>query len=121
MTTVTIAGQSVDRNDEGFFTDPEQWSKEIAVELAKEEGIDELTPKHWQVIEFMRSEYFEKGTGPSPSPEAPEPTTGSEAARSKRRPPSRSSPGSRTSPRSPPGDCRSWSRSDPASQVHRCG
>lgn len=65
MTTVTIAGHAIDRNDEGFFEDPDQWNEEVATEVAKEEGIEELTPKHWQVIEFMRSEYFEKGTGPT--------------------------------------------------------
>lgn len=65
MTTRTIAGTTVDVNDEGFFTEPEQWNEEVAVELAKEAGIDELTPNHWKVLEFMRSEYFEKGTGPT--------------------------------------------------------
>ena len=65
MTTKTIAGTTVDLNDEGFFTEPEQWNEEVAVELAKEAGIDELTPDHWKVLEFMRSEYFEKGTGPT--------------------------------------------------------
>jgi tRNA 2-thiouridine synthesizing protein E len=63
MSTATIAGVTVDLNDEGFFTDPNQWTKEIAVELARNEGIDTLTDKHWTVIEFMRKEYFEKGTG----------------------------------------------------------
>jgi TusE/DsrC/DsvC family sulfur relay protein len=37
----------------------------MAVELAKADDIDELTDKHWQVIHFMRSEYFDKGTGPT--------------------------------------------------------
>ena len=32
---------------------------------ARAEGIDELTDQHWQVIHFMRTEYFEKGTGPT--------------------------------------------------------
>lgn len=65
MSTTTYAGVTVDVNDEGFFTDPNQWTTEVAVELAKADGIDELTPKHWQVLEFMRKEYFEKGTGPT--------------------------------------------------------
>ena len=37
----------------------------MAVEIARQAGIDPLTPEHWQVINFMRKEYFEKGTGPT--------------------------------------------------------
>jgi dissimilatory sulfite reductase related protein len=65
MTTTTIAGRSVDVNDEGFLTDPEQWDEEIAAEIAGEYGIETLTDRHWQVVRFMRQEYFEKGTGPT--------------------------------------------------------
>ena len=65
MTTATYAGTTVDLNDEGFFVDPSQWTREIAVELARNEGIDPLTPQHWQVIDFMRKEFAEKGTGPT--------------------------------------------------------
>ena len=65
MSTATYAGVTVDVNDEGFFERPEQWTREIAVEIARDEGIDELTDRHWQVIDFMRSEFAEKGTGPT--------------------------------------------------------
>lgn len=65
MTITTIAGTDVDLNDEGFFTQPEQWNEAIAAELAKAEGIDELTDQHWEVIRFVRDQYFEKGTGPT--------------------------------------------------------
>ncbi len=65
MSTQTIAGVAIDVNDEGFLTDPDQWTRDVAVELARAEGIDELTPTHWQVIDFIRAEYFEKGTGPT--------------------------------------------------------
>lgn len=65
MSTATYAGVMVDVNDEGFFEHPEQWNREIAVELARAEGIDDLTDRHWQVIDFMRKEFFEKGTGPT--------------------------------------------------------
>lgn len=64
-TTATYAGVPVAVNDEGFFEHPEQWTKEMAEEMARNDGIDTLTPKHWQVIEFMRREFFEKGTGPT--------------------------------------------------------
>jgi len=65
MTTATLAGVEVTLDDEGFFEDPEQWTEAMAPELAKAEGIDELTDQHWQVLHFMRKEYFEKGTGPT--------------------------------------------------------
>jgi tRNA 2-thiouridine synthesizing protein E len=63
MTTITAVDVEVDEG--GFFRDPEQWTEDMAPELARREGIDPLTPAHWQVLRFMRSEYFAKGTGPT--------------------------------------------------------
>jgi len=65
MTTTTIAGHDVEMNEEGFFVHPEQWTEDMAPDLARAEGIDALTERHWQVIHFMRKEYDEKGTGPT--------------------------------------------------------
>ncbi|MDP4510037.1 TusE/DsrC/DsvC family sulfur relay protein [Nonomuraea turcica] len=65
MSTTTYAGQPVTVNDEGFFEDPDQWTKDMAPEIAKSLGIDQLTERHWQVIEFMRAEFAAKGTGPT--------------------------------------------------------
>jgi len=65
MATKTIAGKTVQVNDEGFMTDPGEWTKEIAEELAKEEGIAELTPAHWKVIEFCRESARNTGKAPT--------------------------------------------------------
>jgi dissimilatory sulfite reductase related protein len=65
MPTKTVAGTTVDTNDEGFFTNPDQWTEAMAPELALAEGIDPLTDAHWTVIRFMRSEYAKNGTGPT--------------------------------------------------------
>lgn len=65
MPTTTISGHEVAVNDEGFFEDPDQWTEDMAPELARAEGIDDLTDRHWQVIRFMRDEYAAKGTGPT--------------------------------------------------------
>ena len=65
MSTTTIAGVDVTVTDEGFFEDPDQWTEEMAPEIAKGEHIDELNDRHWQVIHFMREEYAAKGTGPT--------------------------------------------------------
>lgn len=53
MAQKNYAGINVDVTDDGYLTDPNQWSKEVAIEIAKEEGID-LTDKHFAVIDFIR-------------------------------------------------------------------
>lgn len=65
MTTITIVGADVTRTDDGFFVDPSQWREEMAPIIAKEEGIDELTSRHLEVIHLMRAQYVKEGAGPS--------------------------------------------------------
>jgi len=65
MPTQTYVDTDVTLDAEGFFTQPEQWTEEMAPKIAQQVGIPELTDRHWQVIRFMRSEYFAKGTGPT--------------------------------------------------------
>jgi dissimilatory sulfite reductase related protein len=65
MTVATVELADVARNDEGFFLDPSQWSEAMVPALAAQEGISDLTDRHWQVIRYMRREYLEKGTGPT--------------------------------------------------------
>jgi TusE/DsrC/DsvC family sulfur relay protein len=65
MTTMEIAGTAVERDPEGFLVDPAPWTPEIAEEIARESGIPELTPRHWQVVQFMRERYLATGTAPS--------------------------------------------------------
>lgn len=52
-------------NPEGFMTDPGQWTKELAVFLAKQEGIDALTENHWQIINFCRETGLTSGSSPT--------------------------------------------------------
>ncbi len=65
MTTTLIAQKPVDVDAEGFLTDPEQWTEEIAEQIAREAGIPELTDRHWLVVRFMRERYLETGTAPT--------------------------------------------------------
>ena len=65
MTQTTIAGRPVEVDAEGFLTDPQAWDRDIAAEIARENGIPELTDRHWQVIDFMRERYLQDGTAPS--------------------------------------------------------
>ncbi len=65
MATKTIATKIVQVNEEGFMTNPAEWTKEIAAEIAKEDGIAELTAAHWKVIEFCRKEGMTSGKAPT--------------------------------------------------------
>jgi dissimilatory sulfite reductase related protein len=65
MTMLTIAAHDVELDDEGFFVHPDQWTEDMAPELARREGIEPLTDEHWKVIRFMRDEYAVKGAGPT--------------------------------------------------------
>lgn len=65
MSITNVAAVDVELDEEGFFVHPEQWTEDMAPELARREGIDELSERHWQVVRFMRSAYLTKGNGPS--------------------------------------------------------
>jgi len=55
---------SIKFNPEGFMTDPSQWTREIAVVLAKQEGL-ELTDEHWKIIEYCRESAKNSGAAPT--------------------------------------------------------
>ncbi len=65
MATKSICGKTVQINEEGFMTNPAEWDKDIAVELAKEEGIAQLSDAHWKVIDFCRKEGAKSGKAPT--------------------------------------------------------
>jgi dissimilatory sulfite reductase related protein len=57
MTNRQYAGKEINCDDEGYFIDPVQWSCEIAIEMAREEGI-EFTAKHMEVLCYLRENHF---------------------------------------------------------------
>ena len=65
MSTLTYAGTPVEVDAEGFMQEPGQWNEQIAAEIAAAEGIDDLTDRHWMVVNFMRNRYLEDGSAPS--------------------------------------------------------
>ena len=55
----------IERDAEGFLAHPGDWSEELALEIARENGVTELTERHWQVVRFMRDRYLSTGSAPS--------------------------------------------------------
>ena len=52
---------------EGFFTDSNFWSVDVAKKMAKANEIGEyaLSEDHWKVINFVRDYYKKNSTGPA--------------------------------------------------------
>ena len=65
MSTTLIGYHELALDAEGFLQEPEQWNEEIAREIAAENGIAELTDRHWQVVKFMRDKFLETGSAPT--------------------------------------------------------
>lgn len=65
METVELVGRKLELDADGHLKNPDEWDKEVAQEFARLEGINELTERHWKVIEYMRKEFKEKGDAPS--------------------------------------------------------
>ena len=51
-------------DSEGFVSDPGLWDRDLALALAAQLGIRELTEVHWRVIDAIRARYLEHGTLP---------------------------------------------------------
>jgi dissimilatory sulfite reductase related protein len=65
MTAMTLLGTSIDVDAEGFLQKPEQWNEDLGLEIARHNGLPDLTERHWQVIRFMRDTYLKTGTAPT--------------------------------------------------------
>ena len=56
---------AVETDPQGFLLHTDDWTHELAVEIARANGIDHLTERHWLVVNFMRDRYLETGTAPT--------------------------------------------------------
>lgn len=65
MQEVTFGGRPYAVDEEGFLLDYETWDDGFAEGLAGQVGISgELTPRHWQVLRFIRAEFERDGQCP---------------------------------------------------------
>lgn len=64
MTLAKIADREVHVDAEGFMTEYDEWSEELAAQLAANIGI-ELTEEHWKAIRFLRKDFAEMDETPT--------------------------------------------------------
>lgn len=53
----------IDRDVEGYLTDPEAWNESLACQLAEEEQLD-LAEPYWPILHFMRDYWREHQVAP---------------------------------------------------------
>lgn len=51
-------GKDIETTATGYLVNPEDWSRELAEHIAGLDGLA-LGDRHWDVIDFLREEYFE--------------------------------------------------------------
>ncbi len=64
MPTIDVDGRSFEVGGDGFLTNPEIWDEEVARLIAKYDGIEEMTEKHWQIVRIIRDNFEQKGMAP---------------------------------------------------------
>ena len=55
---IEFNGSTIETTANGFLVDQTQWSEDLARHMASAEEI-ELGEKHWDIINYLREEYFE--------------------------------------------------------------
>ena len=64
MATVTLGGKELDIDEDGFIQDPDNWDENVAADLAKTEGVEELGEDHWKLVNYIRDYYAKFGIAP---------------------------------------------------------
>lgn len=54
-----VNGRTVETDDNGNLVDPHVWDEDVAKALAAaDDTMGELTQEHWDVLKYLREEYF---------------------------------------------------------------
>jgi TusE/DsrC/DsvC family sulfur relay protein len=64
MSTIEVAGRSIELDEEGYLTNLADWSEDVAQILADQDEL-KLTDNHWEVVNFLREYYDEYQIAPA--------------------------------------------------------
>ena len=81
---IEVNGTAVETDEEGYLVNLSDWTEDIAGEIAKSENV-EMSPNHWEVVNFLRQYYDEyqiaPRSRPARSPACPSPPAASSTLR----------------------------------------
>ncbi len=64
MAAKEFGGKILEIDEDGFIQDPKVWDKAVAEDLAKTEGVQLLTEKHWKLVNYIRDYYLQFNMAP---------------------------------------------------------
>ena len=64
MPDLKVGDATVEVNEHGFLLEPTLWNDAVARALAANDGVNELTPEHWKVVNYLRQHWLEHGLAP---------------------------------------------------------
>jgi TusE/DsrC/DsvC family sulfur relay protein len=64
MEKTQLGGRLIEIDEDGFIQDPDAWDEGVAADLAKTEGVNDLTEDHWKVVRYLREYYLEFNMAP---------------------------------------------------------
>lgn len=65
MAMIEVNGKNINLDSDGHLANRSDWTEDIALIIAIEEGLGELTDKHWVVIKFLQENFDQKGEIPT--------------------------------------------------------
>ena len=64
MATARIRERELELDEDGFLVKIDDWDVNVAEQLARKEGIKELSGEHWKLITSLRLHYERHGESP---------------------------------------------------------
>lgn len=64
MRTLQKGKIRIELDERGYMLEPDLWNDKVAVMLAEDEGIAEMTDDHWHLIDYLREYHEEHGKIP---------------------------------------------------------
>jgi len=64
MGAFDLNGKAYETDEEGYLVNLSDWNEDVAQFLAQQENV-EMTPNHWEVVNFLREYYNEYQIAPA--------------------------------------------------------
>ena len=62
--SIEVNGTTYETDEEGYLVNLAEWNEDVAKVIAQSENV-ELTPSHWEVVNFLRDYYNEYQIAPA--------------------------------------------------------